>query len=731
MNKLGIEVSIHAGQEMSRDFAKRTDIFSEQRMIISPATPQLPRRPRTRFRNGLSGPVLGLLLGAVLSGGMPLAAGDAAFRDGDVFAGVAGGQVPIFADGRLRHTLQSPSGGQQTGMCFDLEGNLYTTDFEKSQMSKFDKHGRLLVRDWGGPFSTNPESCVVDAGGNVYTGEVYGENRIRKFDAGGRLLATFRPQVEGKGVDWIDLAADQCTMFYTSEGSRVMRYDVCRQRQLPDFARGLAGACFALRLRENGELMVACRRQVYRLSPNGSVRQKYPIANESLFAMNLDPDGVHFWTGGISSGNVYKVDIESGRGTAHPLFNARGTRTRKSGSVLGQLQNLLDSAAMGGLTVYGERTAAIAKAVRREEERQREAARRAEEDRLAAQRRAEEERQRQEAERLAEEKRRQREEDERRQREEEEEERRRREKEERRQREEDERRQREEEEERRRREEEERRKRLGRVTFGPPRSVDLGRLTAQAAGQGRLDLSGTEVDGSAEARLTTTLRGSGLRLEIETADGWMPLTSEPLALGIEQGGRRDWPLRLRAGRCPTGVAEGDSHHILIEATGPDQRPTSLRIPLAAVVVESSWLQCWWPVLATVLGVVLVAIGIHGLVSPSRFAPRLGVVLSPEEDMTEGHFHAIRAQRGSRSGFYRDARVYVTPDYRVTGRGSGALVRLRAESRQVRIQPTSGATVWRRTAADEWEPLPAEESRMPFGTVYRDDFRNLYFELRSA
>ncbi len=716
-------------------------------MIISPPTPQRPRRPRTWSR---SGPVLSLLLCAVLAGGTPAAAGDAAFRNGDVFAGVAGGEITIFAGGRLRHTLKSPSGGQQSGMCFDLEGNLYTTDFENSQMSKFGKDGRLLVRDWGGPFSTNPESCVVDADGNVYTGEVYGENRIRKFDAGGRRLASFRPRVENKGVDWIDLAADQCTMFYTSEGSRVMRYDVCRKRQLDDFARGLEAPCYALRLRENGELMVACGRQVYRLSPSGSVRRRYPVANESIFAMNLDPDGVHFWTGGISSGNVYKVNIESGRGTARPLFNARGTGTRNSGSLLGQLRNFLDSVTMGGLAVYGERTAAIAEAVRREEQRQQEAARKAEEERLAAQRRAEEERrQREEAERRQREEaeRRQREEEERRQREEEEEEerrrreeeeRRRREEEERRRREEEERRQREEEErrqreeeERRLREEEERRKRLGRVSFGPPRRVDLGRLTAEGAGQGRLDLSGTEVEGSAEARLTTTLRGSGLRIEIETEEGWKPLTSEPVALVIEQGGRRDWPLRLRAGRCPTGIAEGDSHHLLIEATGPDQKPTSLEIPLAAVVVESSWLECWWPALATALGVVLAATGIYGFVSPSRFPPRVGVVLSPEEDMSEGHFHAIRAQRGSGSGFYRDARVYVTPDYRITGHGSGALVRLRAEGRQVRIQPISGATVWRRTAADEWEPLPAEESRMPFGTVYRDDLRALYFELRNA
>jgi hypothetical protein len=679
---------------------------------------------------------LGLAAWSALLGPSTLAAGDGAFQNGDVFAGVAGGRISRFStNGNSRGSLSAGSAGQMAGMCFDLDGNLYATDFEKGVVSKFDKNGKPVSRRWGGPFNLHPESCVVDAESNVYTGEVDGENRIRKFDANGRFIASFKPRTEGRGLDWIDLAADQCTMFYSSEGGKVMRFDVCRDRQLEDFARGLEKPCYALRIRENGEVLAACKETVYRLSTKGTVVKTYPIAGDHLFAMNLDPDGEHFWTGGLFSGQVYKVHIGTGKGTERPVFRALEAATRDD-SLWGQLQrlgDLFDRAAMGGLAVYGERTAAVAEVVRkqdeerreaqrREEERRQEAARQAEEQRQQAAARAKEESQR-EAARLAEEQRR---------REAarlEEEETRRREAarlaEEERQRREAERRA---EEERRRQEEEERRRRTGPVTFGPPSSVQLGTVASEATGQGRLDLAGTRVEGSSLARLTTDLDADGVALEMETPEGWKALGRTPVELPLDETGARQWSLRVRVGKCTEGVPGDVSHHLLVEAPGPDQGLAKLEVPLALQVEKSPWLRCWGPALAGAFGLVLLGVVIHGFVSPSRFGPRIGVVLSPEEDMSEGFFHAIRAQRGSGSGFYRDARIYVTRDYRLTGKAAGAAARLRAEGKQVSLQPLPGASLLRQTADGDWEPVPAEEGRMRAGVVYRDEMKTLFFEL---
>lgn len=147
--------------------------------------------------------------------------------------------------------------GDATGVCQDRTANLYVTNFSSGTMSKFDSSGRLVNATWGGPFSSSPEGCVTDASGAIYVGEVYGDNRLRKFDSSGQLLAVFQPSVDQKGIDWIDLAADQCTMFYTSEGSMIKRFDVCTRTQLSDFANGLDAPCYALRIRPNGEVLVA------------------------------------------------------------------------------------------------------------------------------------------------------------------------------------------------------------------------------------------------------------------------------------------------------------------------------------------------------------------------------------------------------------------------------------------------------------------------------------------
>jgi len=131
-------------------------------------------------------------------------------------------------------------------------------------------------------------------------------------------------------------------MYYTSEGSLVKRYDVCTSTQLPDFASGLPTPCFALRLRPNGEMLVACRSEVVRLNGSGTSIQTYPAsgltpAASFLFALNLDPDDTTFWTGDINTGDVYRVNIASGTQMTH--FNA---------GILGS--------SMAGLAVFGEIT---------------------------------------------------------------------------------------------------------------------------------------------------------------------------------------------------------------------------------------------------------------------------------------------------------------------------------------------------------------------------------------
>jgi hypothetical protein len=228
-----------------------------------------------------------------------------AFPNGDVFVSVESGLVNEYTStSTFVQTLDTTQGGFTTGSAFDTAGNFYVTDFSASQVSKFDPTGTLLGT-FGSGYST-PESILFDAAGNAYVGNIGGF--ILKFDSTGNLLASYST---GR-TDWMDLAADQCTMFFDDEGSTIHRFDVCANIPLPDFASP-GGSGFALRLLPTGGLLLADGSQIVRLDASGNVIQTYDAPGEdSWFALNLDPDGTTFWSADFTSSNVYRFNINTG-----------------------------------------------------------------------------------------------------------------------------------------------------------------------------------------------------------------------------------------------------------------------------------------------------------------------------------------------------------------------------------------------------------------------------------
>lgn len=242
-----------------------------------------------------------------------------AFAIGDLFigGGAGTGTVNRYSEsGTLLQTINTGTGGYETGMCFDSAGNMYQTNFTAASMTKFDSSGNVIANPWGGPWNGQPESCAIDQAGNVYVGSV-GPGDLRKFDQNGNLLAVYAPAAEDRGIDWIALASDQCTIYYASEGPSIKRFNVCTNTQLADFATGLPAPCYTMRFRADGELMIACSSEIIRFSASGTILQTYSLASlgESttpLYGLSLDPDGTSFWTGDYNTGDVLHVDISSG-----------------------------------------------------------------------------------------------------------------------------------------------------------------------------------------------------------------------------------------------------------------------------------------------------------------------------------------------------------------------------------------------------------------------------------
>jgi len=229
------------------------------------------------------------------------------------------------------NTQQTAFGQPNTGMCFGPDGSVLATRFSQSQGGPilFSRNGAYRAIGFGagsGVQFNSHESCVYDAAGNVYVGQAGFNDQatdaqvpVLKFNPSGALLDTLVLPTGDRGTDWIELSANQCTLYYTSEDTTVRRYNVCTRTALPDFASGLtAPYCYALRLRPNGELMVACQEAVHRLSAQGANLKTYTRQSigetdaGGLFALNLDPDGTSFWTAGLNSGNVFRVDIATG-----------------------------------------------------------------------------------------------------------------------------------------------------------------------------------------------------------------------------------------------------------------------------------------------------------------------------------------------------------------------------------------------------------------------------------
>ena len=272
-----------------------------------------------------------LILGCVgILFGTPKSAGadTTVFQSGDVFASVGNSSVYAFdaASGDQVATLQDNTGEPYTaGSAFDADGNFYVTDDINGDISEFSPTGVPLPTFATG--LSNPLSIVFDNSGNMYVGQ-QSTPYIAEFASDGTRLPDIGPlQTELYGDDWIDLASDECTFYYTTEGTDILTYNKCTNTQGPDFNKvpfpsqdpstGLPVNAFQLKILADGDVLVADSNAVLLLDPNGNVIQTYPCSSlpncgGQLFAISVDPSGTSFWTGDSSSGYIYQINIATG-----------------------------------------------------------------------------------------------------------------------------------------------------------------------------------------------------------------------------------------------------------------------------------------------------------------------------------------------------------------------------------------------------------------------------------
>ncbi len=278
----------------------------------------------------------------VLADGVPFHAGDV------VVTGTSG--YGYYWDSQIRHysstgvlldTFDLGVGNTwPASVAFDSIGNMYVpitgSSYNPSQLLntvlKINGDGSR-AGGFGGTYggaSVGINQIVFSSSGNAYIGADGLPNKpapIFKVDGRGNVLATYAAQwdpTSGFGVDYAYLAADQCTIRYTSMGESVKQFNVCTGTQMPNLVDSFPDPAaqppyellYSIRGIDNGNMLVGTWEDfVYGLNKDGHVIQQY-VANDSpypsLSYVAVDPKQKTFIALDMWSGRVYQFDVQSG-----------------------------------------------------------------------------------------------------------------------------------------------------------------------------------------------------------------------------------------------------------------------------------------------------------------------------------------------------------------------------------------------------------------------------------
>jgi hypothetical protein len=230
------------------------------------------------------------------------------------------------------------------GLEFDREGRLWAFDSQDFVVLTIASNGVVTPRDFGRrPFS----NVNFASDGTMYLAEHvcgahikaeiqarmgtrlakmpgterFGDGHVWHFAADGRLLRELSTQVHGgvggfMGVTMSALSPDETTLVYVSEtGPRLMRYDLENARQLPDLQclpDGEREMFFAMDYGPQGRLYVSRGDRIDLVNAAGRSTVSYLLEGHGWATLKAATDGRHLYVGNFFSGQLAKLELESG-----------------------------------------------------------------------------------------------------------------------------------------------------------------------------------------------------------------------------------------------------------------------------------------------------------------------------------------------------------------------------------------------------------------------------------
>lgn len=328
------------------------------------------------FRLGWIFPVLLLLLSPLRASPVasaPAAQGTGApqsLKFGDILVSVASRDILHYdSAGNYLGRLVSNSKIEPAGLVFNpFDQLLYVTSLSGAPIHLFNSDGASLgtldASGFDGPFS-----IVFNDDQQLYVGLVGASAIILEIHEGDTIVQQFNVPVErvssrlsGSSIGaFIDLSVDQRTMFYTTGGRLIQRYDVAGGGPMPPFvdlsrfdgSDDVGPTYYAANFRllhpgdGSGGLIIADYANIKRIDGKGDLFNIYDYFDGSFredtwYALSLDPDGKSFWA--TSGSRAYKFDIASG--TILDDFDA------------GEHASSLQLSTITGITIVGEPAAA-------------------------------------------------------------------------------------------------------------------------------------------------------------------------------------------------------------------------------------------------------------------------------------------------------------------------------------------------------------------------------------
>jgi hypothetical protein len=291
----------------------------------------LKENPKRVLLAGVCCATLAIMGGTSVSGSAPWVVGD-------LVVCVGSGQCRVYSTPTTFTTISVPNNPKKgTGEpAWSSAFALYVVDASNQKISLFrktDPHTLLQTIDTAANYSPGiPGPLVVDSAGNLYVG-MTNADVILKYDRNGSFVAPITVASDnGGGVDWMALADDHSTLWYTSGSRSLQRFDLSTNTNggtVPLLGPGVAGGIRILPVNHSFDpddnlvvdgtsgILVADDGNI-KLVAGGTEPKLYDvsnIANEGWRAVTLHPDGKTF-VAATAAGEIYSFLIE---GTGEPI----------------------------------------------------------------------------------------------------------------------------------------------------------------------------------------------------------------------------------------------------------------------------------------------------------------------------------------------------------------------------------------------------------------------------